>query len=137
MVATKSWIDNGGNGTMSSLGSHVLVIAQTQEVHRELEQLFAKLSGAERANSNLNVELDWLWLDAKHQDRLLAQTITAAVCGNFRRVPARFHANVACANGVGTAITSGDSTIADRECNPGHRQRRRISASYFYAKCRR
>ena len=110
-VATKSWIDNGGNGTISSLGGHVLVISQTQEVHRELEQLFAKLRAERRANSNLNVELHWLWLDAKHQDRLLAQTITSRRLRQLAAEVPRFHANVACANGVGTAITSGDRRL--------------------------
>jgi uncharacterized protein YfaS (alpha-2-macroglobulin family)/tetratricopeptide (TPR) repeat protein len=48
-VATKSWIDNGGNGTISEIvvGNRVLlVMSQTQEVHGELEETLAMLRKA-------------------------------------------------------------------------------------------
>ena len=70
-IATKAWIDNGGNGTISEYpGQLCLVISQTQEVHREIEELLADLRSRQR--TAFQIELQWLWLDAAHRDSLFA-----------------------------------------------------------------
>jgi len=48
-VSTKSWVDNGGTGTISHMivaNCVVLVISQTDEVHEEIENLLEKLRKA-------------------------------------------------------------------------------------------
>jgi hypothetical protein len=51
-ISTKTWQENGGNGTMSTLvikGRCLLVVSQTQEVH---EQITAFLHGLRKAGAN-------------------------------------------------------------------------------------
>ena len=48
-VATKSWLDNGGNGTMSDMlvgNRAIIVLSQTQEVHEQIEQTLEMLRKA-------------------------------------------------------------------------------------------
>ena len=71
LVATKTWLDNGGTGTISE-DDRTLVITQTREVHLQIEQFFADLRARRQARPTLSVELHWLWLDAKQRDHLLA-----------------------------------------------------------------
>ena len=48
-VATKTWVDNGGTGTMSPMivgNRALLVLSQTQEVHKEIESTLEMLRKA-------------------------------------------------------------------------------------------
>ncbi len=75
-VATKSWIDNGGNGTISEVPSSLsLAFSQTREVHQEVERLLADLRARQRAMPAFRVELRWLWLDSAHRNALIGSSI--------------------------------------------------------------
>ena len=117
VVATKTWLENGGSGTISQ-DDRSLVISQTREVHTQIEQLLADLR-RRHAVPTLCVELHWLWLDAKQRDHLLASRgesskgqLSLAVDPQRLRQIARevpgFHGQVACLNGLATAIAAGD-----------------------------
>jgi hypothetical protein len=59
-IATKTWVDNGGTGTLSDIvvGKRVLlVISQTQDVHDDIENAFAMLrkAGAVKSASQDNI----------------------------------------------------------------------------------
>jgi hypothetical protein len=117
-IATKTWADNGGIGTIS-LYDRMLVISQTREVHMQIEQILADLRARRQARPTLSVELQWLWLDAKQRDHLLAGQakpsagqLSLAVDPERLRQIARdvpgFYGRVACVNGIGTALAAGD-----------------------------
>jgi hypothetical protein len=118
IVATKDWADNGGCGTIAQ-HDRVLLISQTFQVHTQIEQFLADLRARRQARPTLSVELQWLWLDAKQHDRLLAGQAKAAA-GQLspavdperlrqiaHEVPG-YYGLVTCANGLGTAIAAGD-----------------------------
>ena len=117
-VAAKTWVDNGGTGTISHY-DHLLVITQTQEVQEQIEQFLAQLRARRQARPTLSVELHWLWLDTQKRDHLLAGKgqpsegrISLAVDPQRLRqivhdVPG-FFGQIACLNGIGTAIAAGD-----------------------------
>ena len=118
LVATKTWVDNGGTGAISGHDG-LLFISQTREVHMQVEQFLADFRARRQARPTLSVELHWLWLNAKQRDRLLAGRekssdgqISLAVDPQRLRQIARevpgFHGQVACLNGLGTAIAAGD-----------------------------
>jgi hypothetical protein len=118
-VATKTWADNGGTGSISYY-DRMLIISQTQEVHGEIAQLLADLRAARQATRpTLSVELRWLWLDAEHRRRLLAGreklsegqlslTVDRKKLRQIAREVPGFHGRLACINGIETAIAAGD-----------------------------
>jgi hypothetical protein len=118
-ISTKSWIDNGGNGTISDVPSHLsLAISQTWEVHRQIEELLADLRSRQRAAPAFQIELRWLWLDAAHRDLLFAgskgSTARAQKAIDSQRlsqiageVPS-FNALANCLNGLNAVVASGD-----------------------------
>jgi hypothetical protein len=118
LIEPKTWVENGGTGTLSEYGRS-LAISQTREVHMQIEKLLAHLRARRQARPTLSVELHWLWLDAKQRDNLLAGRAKSSP-GQLslivdpkrlqkiaREVPG-FHGQVACENGLGTAIAAGD-----------------------------
>ena len=117
-VATKTWMENGGTGNVSEY-DRMLVITQTREVHLQIEQFLADLRANRNAVPTLSLQLHWLWLDAQQRDRLLGgqgksprARLSLAVDPRrlwqiAREVPG-FHAQVACLNGIRTAIAAGD-----------------------------
>ncbi|MGA2502120.1 MAG: hypothetical protein ABSH20_30620 [Tepidisphaeraceae bacterium] len=118
IVATKTWQENGGTGTISEF-DRMLVVSQTREVHLQIEQSLAVLRARRRAAPTLSVELHWLWLDAKQRDRLLpgnatpsdGQVSSTIDPQRLRQIAAEvpgFHGQAACLNGIGTAIAAGD-----------------------------
>ncbi|MGO9112481.1 MAG: hypothetical protein ACLP9L_24890 [Thermoguttaceae bacterium] len=117
-VATKTWMDNGGTGSMVRY-DRMLIISQTREVHMEIEQFFADLRARRQERPTLSVELHWLWLDAKHRDHLLAGrlkpsegqlslTVDRQRLRQIAREVPGFHGRVACVSGLGTVIAAGD-----------------------------
>ncbi len=117
-IATKTWADNGGTGTIDHYDG-VLVISQIQEVHEQIEQFLAGLRARRQAQPTLSVELHWLWLDAKQRDHLLAGQakpsegrIPLAVDPERLRQMAHevpgLYGQVACRSGIETAIAAGD-----------------------------
>jgi len=118
LVATKTWVDNGGIGTISHY-DRLMIISQTREVHTKIEQFLADLRARRHATSTLSVELHWLWLDAKHRDQLLAGrdkssngqvslTIDPPRLQQIGREVPGFHGQITCLNGLATAISAGD-----------------------------
>ncbi len=118
IIATKTWVDNGGTGTISDY-DRMLVISQTREIHLQIEQFLADLRARRQARPTLSVELNWLWLDAKQRDRLLAgqaksshgQRSLAVDRQRLRKIARKvpgFHGQVTCESGIGTAIAAGD-----------------------------
>ncbi len=117
-IATKTWVDNGGTGTIANL-DRLLVISQTLEVHMQIEHFLADLRSWRQARPTLSIELHWLWLDAKQCDRLLAGRAKPSEAERSlaldperlrqiaREVPG-FIGHVACQDGLGTVITAGD-----------------------------
>ena len=61
-VATKTWMDNGGTGTLSDMvvGNRALIVlSQTQEVHEEIEatlEMLRKAGGLKAAKENADGE---------------------------------------------------------------------------------
>jgi hypothetical protein len=118
-IAPKSWMDNGGPGPISDLPPHFLVITQTGEVHRQIEQFLAELRARRRAVPTVHVELHWLWLDAAHREALLGsgakgspQDVLPAIDPRkfseiAREVPS-FHARATCLSGLITSLSAGD-----------------------------
>ena len=117
-VATKTWPDNGGPGPISHLDG-MLIVTQTRDVHMQIEDLLAQLRARRQARPTLSVELHWLWLNAKQRDRLLAGhaepstgQVSLTVDGKrLRQIAAEvpgFHGQVACINGLTTAVAAGD-----------------------------
>ncbi len=116
-VATTTWLDNGGTGTISPLGSK-LVITNTQDVHREAAATLAKLRAAIRKSFTVSVDLHWLWLDARRRDALFPVKVDGKpgvprgmTSQRLRQVAGEtphFHARLTCVNGVETVIASGD-----------------------------
>ncbi len=121
-VSTKSWIDNGGNGTISEFPTTLsLVISQTREVHQQIEELLATVRARERNEPAFHVELHWLWLDAAHRDALLTPGKKAAknalqaidpqrLLQIAREVPG-FHARTNCLNGQEGTLSVGDRRL--------------------------
>ena len=118
-IATKTWQENGGTGTISHHSDGVLVISQTRAVHTQIEQLLDELRQRRQAKPAFSVELHWLWLDAKHRGHLLAGrakasdgqvslTIDRQRLRQIARDVPGFHAQVASMNGLGTGMEAGD-----------------------------
>jgi hypothetical protein len=119
-IATKSWIDNGGNATMSEVPCGLLLaISQTREVHSQIEQFLADLRAGRRQGLAFHIELHWLWLDAAHRDALFSREgkrltgdISRAIDPEKLRQVARevpsFHAVTNCLNGESGTIVVGD-----------------------------
>ena len=118
-VATKTWADNGGTGTISQYPPTTLVISQTQEVHAQIKALFAALRARRQAPPVMSVELHWLWLDGRQRDRLLAGreklsdgqhglTVDAERLRLIADEVPALHGQVACMNGMATTLAAGD-----------------------------
>ena len=118
LVATKTWVDNGGTGVISGHDG-LLFISQTREVHTKVEQFLADFRARRQARPTLSVELHWLWLNAKQREHLLAGrekssdgqislTVDPQRLRQIAREVPGFHGQVACLNGLGTAIAAGD-----------------------------
>jgi hypothetical protein len=121
IVATKTWVENGGTGTISE-HDRMLVINQTREVHMAIEQFLDTLRTRRRAAPTLSVELHWLWLDPKQRGCLLAARVKPSQgqktpCVDPQRLQqvareARgFHGRVSCVNGLGTVLAAGDRRL--------------------------
>ena len=116
-IATKTWQDNGGTGTIAH--DFMLVVSQTREVHMQIEQFLDDLRERRQARPVFSVELHWLWLDAKHRGHLLAGREKASdgqvsltvdrqrLRQTAREVPG-FNGQVACMNGLPTVLAAGD-----------------------------
>jgi hypothetical protein len=118
-IAQKSWVDNGGNGTISDFPTTLsLAISQTREVHQEIDKLLADLRARKQGTPLFQVELHWLWLDKAHREALLVHGKQTSARDRFavdrqrllriaQDVPG-FHAIANCMNGQNAAITAGD-----------------------------
>ncbi len=76
-VATDTWEDNGGTGTIREIGS-TLLVHQTAEVHAELVEFLQALNRTLSGQQNYQLEV-W-WLPLSHADRHeLDQSVAQAV----------------------------------------------------------
>jgi hypothetical protein len=118
-IMTKSWVDNGGNGTMSELPTSLsLAISQTREAHQQIERLLDDLRAQQRNTPHFHVELHWLWLDKVHREALFASDQPSS--GNALQAINRqrllriaqdvpgFHAIANCLNGMNGFVSAGD-----------------------------
>jgi len=69
MVQPSTWDSAGGPGSIKVF-AQLLVIAQTQAVHREIETLLADIRAKRRAMPTVVVDLKWLWLDQRQYEQL-------------------------------------------------------------------
>jgi hypothetical protein len=117
-VATKSWVDNGGTGTISRHGN-LLCISQTFRIQCEVKALLAGLRATRREVPTVVVDLQWLWLDGAQceqlqggakpstagQTRLSADASALDLLGH--KAPG-FRGRIVCANGQLVHLASGD-----------------------------
>jgi hypothetical protein len=118
-VVTKTWMDNGGSGTMSDLQPRFLVINQTRDAHQQIEKLLSGLRTGQQAVPSFKIELRWLWLDAAKRGTLFADNGRQSKVGSDRAVDQHalsqltdevpsFHAIANCLNGQYAALSVGD-----------------------------
>jgi hypothetical protein len=69
LVQPSSWNHAGGRGGIKPLHP-LLVISQTQAVHREIATLLADIRAKRRAMPTVVVDLKWLWLDQRQYEQL-------------------------------------------------------------------
>ena len=119
LVATKTWQDNGGTGTISSLSATAFASARLYQVQCEIKAFLADLRAQRRAVPNVVVELQWLWLDGgqyaqlqgstKHSDDgITHMTVDAKALERLGRTAPGFRGRIACANGQLVHLASGD-----------------------------
>ena len=118
IVATKTWCDNGGTGTMSCYGS-LLCISQTFDVQCQVKELLDDLRAKRRAAPTVVVDLQWLWLDGTQYEKLMGGakpakdgrtrlTVDAKALKALGRKAPGFRGRIACANGQLVHLASGD-----------------------------
>jgi hypothetical protein len=116
---TKSWVDNGGTGTIAEIPSGYLVVNQTGDVQRQIERFLAELRARQQAVPTFQIELYWLWLDAAHRDTLFASDRKRSAIPDLRAIdPQRLsqvarevpslHAHATCMNSLSTVLAAGD-----------------------------
>jgi hypothetical protein len=129
-LSQKSWIENGGSGTISNLPPGNLVVNQSREAHQQIEQLIAKLRARNRAIPAFRIELQWLWLDVAHRDLLFGncadrvsrrdgETIDPVRLAGLTHAVPSFHAQVTCMNAEATRVIAGDRRATIVNAVPG------------------
>jgi hypothetical protein len=116
-VATKTWQENGGVGTISPHGN-LLCITQSFQVQCQVKAFLADLRAKRRAVPTVVVDLQWLWLDGGQYEQLLgakpssgARTqlaVDAKALDQLGRKAPGFRGQITCANGQLVHLASGD-----------------------------
>jgi serpin B len=91
-INTGSWIDNGGEGTISpydKAGIHGIVVSQTWKTHLEIENLLAKLSALGRPMTSEEIKK----LPPRDRAETAAENMTPATVARDSRLDATIAAN--------------------------------------------
>jgi hypothetical protein len=113
VVAPDTWAELGGPGTVRILGT-MLLVSQTEEVHRSIEQLLSEIRAQGGTVRTVTVAARWLALDDSQSTQLLAASggKSPAVLARaaLEKLPAdalRYQGQVTCHSGQTVHIVSG------------------------------
>jgi hypothetical protein len=111
VVAPDSWEETGGPGTIRSLGS-MLLVNQTEEVHRSVEQLLGEIRVQGGAVRTVTVAARWLALDEAQRSQLVENGKGGAVLDrealkNLAADATAYQGQVTCHSGQTVHIVSG------------------------------
>ena len=118
-VASSSWDQVGGHGSIAASYGRFLIISQTLRVHREIESLLAEIRAKREIAGTLVVELHWLWLDAAQHEQLVGNAkptaagrapwlVDAKALAQLADKVPGFRGQIACTNGQLVHLASGD-----------------------------
>jgi len=118
-VATKTWCDNGGTGSLSAKGN-LLCVNQTFQIQCEVKALLDQMRAKQQAAPTVVVELQGLWLDGTQYKQLLGDggkpsndgrvqlAVDAKSLDALGQNAPGFRGRIICANGQLVHLASGD-----------------------------
>ncbi len=113
-VAPTSWAENGGGEAQITVLGSMLVVSQTPDVHRQIEQFLAMVRRNAGSRQTVAIDARWLMLNSDELDRLAPATEAAGittvdpkVLEEFTRRPTSLRAITNCFSGQLIHVASG------------------------------